>query len=226
MLSCTMACKRCLLVAYRGLWDLLALKHAPNFPRIFWGFFVLCFLGKRRPQKINQNPRQQLRQRELSPRFESLAFVGGHLPPLKQRKWSSETLRSLCWSSNRAIGVHLFRTTREGWNCQFQKNTPRGRWGQGPGSVDLRFPANLPFPVPEILEFVAFRDSGIFFQLFSRDFPGAFLGNPREDPGNSHSLLELSDLCNIRSTRNCGMACESWQHSLNAGGWGLAILHI
>ena len=40
------------------------------------------------------------------------------------------------------------------------KSTLHGRWGQGPGSVDPRFPAGLPFPVSEILEFVAFRDSG------------------------------------------------------------------
>ena len=38
----------------------------------------------------------------------------------------------------------------------FKKNTPHGRRGQGPGSVDPRFPAGLPFPVPEILEFIAF----------------------------------------------------------------------
>ena len=25
-------------------------------------------------------------------------------------------------------------------------NTPHGRWGQGPGNVDPRFPAGLPFP--------------------------------------------------------------------------------
>ena len=33
-----------------------------------------------------------------------------------------------------------------------------------------RFPASLPFPVPEILEFIAFRDSGKFVQQFSRTF--------------------------------------------------------
>ena len=73
------------------------------------------------------------------------------------------------------------------------KNTPHGRWGQGPGSVDPRFPAGLPFPVPEILDFAAFRDSGKVFQQFSRDFPGVFPENPRTDPRNSHSLLEFSD---------------------------------
>ena len=71
------------------------------------------------------------------------------------------------------------------------KSTPHGRWGQGPGSVDPRFPAGLPFPVSEILEFVAFRKSGKHFQQFSRNFPGVFLENPQTDPGNSHSLLEF-----------------------------------
>ena len=73
------------------------------------------------------------------------------------------------------------------------KNTPHGRWGQGPGSVDPRFPAGLPFPVPEILEFVAFCDSGNIFQQFCRSLPGSFLQNSCTDPRNSHSLLEFSD---------------------------------
>ena len=77
------------------------------------------------------------------------------------------------------------------------KNTQHRRWGQGPGSVDPRFSAGLPFPVPEILEFVAFCDSGTFFQQFSPDFPGVFLRNPRTDPGNSHSLLEFSELLRV-----------------------------
>ena len=81
------------------------------------------------------------------------------------------------------------------------KNTPHGRWGQGPGSVDPRFPTGLPFPVPQILEFVAFGDSGKFFQQFSRNFPGTFLQNSRKDPRNSHSLLEFSDKLTGLGTR-------------------------
>ena len=96
-----------------------------------------------------------------------------------------------------------FLVSQHAANCQknsrrlelsISKNTPHGRWGQGPGSVDPRFPAGLPFPVPEIPEFVAFRDSGNIFQQFSRDFPGVFPENPRTDPGNSHSLLEFSEI--------------------------------
>ena len=71
------------------------------------------------------------------------------------------------------------------------ESAPHGRWGQCPGSVDPRFPAGLPFPAPEILEFVAPRDLRNSFQELSRDFPGVFLGNPQTDPGNSHSLLEF-----------------------------------
>ena len=51
------------------------------------------------------------------------------------------------------------------------------------------FATGSSFPVPQILEFKAFHDS----ETFSSNFPGTFLQNFREDPGNSHSLLELSD---------------------------------
>ena len=93
------------------------------------------------------------------------------------------------------------------YTCKFQKNprrlelsisknTPHGRWGQGPGSVDPRVPAGLPFRVPQILESVAFGDSGKILQQFSRNFPGTFLQNSRKDPRNSHSLLEFSENSN------------------------------
>ena len=42
------------------------------------------------------------------------------------------------------------------------------------GSVDPRFPAGLPFPESEVLEFLAFRDSGKLFQQFSWNFPWNF----------------------------------------------------
>ena len=58
--------------------------------------------------------------------------------------------------------------------------------------MDPRFAAGLPFLVHQVIEFVAFRDSGNFSTL-SQDFPGIFLGNCRKDPRNSHSLLEFSD---------------------------------
>ena len=80
-----------------------------------------------------------------------------------------------------------------GWNCRFQKASRTEGWGQGPGSVDPRFPAGLPFPVPEILEIVAFRHSGNTFQQLSRDFPAIFVGTPQREPRNSHSLLEFSE---------------------------------
>ena len=124
-------------------------------------------------------------------------------PRLKRRFLASTLLLHLRWC---LVGRHLRRAT---WcwpstgvknqknsrrlELSISKNTPHGRWGQGPGSVNPRFPAGLPFPVPEILEFVAFRDSGKIFQQFSRDFPGVFPENPRTDPGNSHSLLEFSE---------------------------------
>ena len=87
----------------------------------------------------------------------------------------------------------VFQKNSRRLKLSISENTPHGRCRQGPGSVDPRFPAGLPFPVPEIQEFVAFRDPGKFFQQFSRDFPGVFPENPRTDPGNSHSLLEFSE---------------------------------
>ena len=63
-----------------------------------------------------------------------------------------------------------------------------------------QFYAGLPFPVPEILQFVAFGDSGKFFQQFSRNFPETFLQNSRKDPRNSRSLLEFSEFRRVKST--------------------------
>ena len=80
------------------------------------------------------------------------------------------------------------RKTREGWNCRFQKNTPRGRWGPGPGSVDPRFPAGFAFPgarKPRICSICRFGK--IFLDILSGTFPEFCSGNPRTDPGNSHS---------------------------------------
>ena len=48
-----------------------------------------------------------------------------------------------------------FRKTWEGWNCRFQKiPRPEGR-DKVPGSVDPRFPAGLPFPVPLVAPYCA-----------------------------------------------------------------------
>ena len=91
-----------------------------------------------------------------------------------------------------------------------KKSRRHGRCGQGPGSVGPRFLAGSPFPVPEILEFVAFRDPGNIFQQFSRNFPGVFLDNPRTDSGNSHSLLEFSDQCEISCEKNAFISAEIW----------------
>ena len=55
---------------------------------------------------------------------------------------------------------NVFRETREGCNCRLNsRDSPHGRWGQRRGSVDPRFVACLPFPMPEIVEFVACVES-------------------------------------------------------------------
>ena len=74
------------------------------------------------------------------------------------------------------------------------KKTPRTEGGDKVQAVSTQSSRQvLAFPVPKILEFVAFRDSGFFLQQFSRDFPKVLLGKPGTDPGNSHSLLEFSE---------------------------------
>ena len=66
--------------------------------------------------------------------------------------------------------------------------------------MDPRFPAGLPFPVPEILEFVAFGDSGKFSSNFPGIFPELSSRTPAKTPETatalqraSHSLLEFSE---------------------------------
>ena len=46
------------------------------------------------------------------------------------------------------------------------KNILHGRWGQGSGSVDPRFLAGLPFPVPEFIEFVERAQNPNLLTLF------------------------------------------------------------
>ena len=52
------------------------------------------------------------------------------------------------------------------------------------GSVDPRFAAGLPFLVPEIPEFKAFRDSGRIFQQFSS-------GTPEQIPETATAFLSF-----------------------------------
>ena len=125
-------------------------------------------------------------------------FVCRHLPQTSQNKILGNSIcLNFCYNGNLFKLARLSsKNTLSFLDCQKKlekagtvdfKNTP----GQGSGSVDPRFPAGLPFPVPEILEFVAFRDSGkTLFPAISWDFHGVLLENPRTDPGNSHSPLE------------------------------------
>ena len=81
--------------------------------------------------------------------------------------------------------MFLFRKTREGCNCLFQ-NPPTEGGDKVQGSVDPRFAAGLPFPVPEILELTAFRDLETFTQHFSPNFPAIFQGTKKT---NKHKQL-------------------------------------
>ena len=93
------------------------------------------------------------------------------------------------------MNKHFSEKLEKAGTVDFEKHPAQEGWAKVQGSVDPRFAAGLPFPVPQMLEFKAFRNSGNFFQQFSRDFPGIFLGNARADPRNSHSLLEFSEFC-------------------------------
>ena len=66
--------------------------------------------------------------------------------------------------------IVLFSENSRRLELSISKNTPHGRWGQGPGSVNPRFPAGLPFPVPQILEFVALLGDSL--KVFPAMFPG------------------------------------------------------
>ena len=64
---------------------------------------------------------------------------------------------SLCWrppdfSADFAGGSYLFSEKLQGWNCLFQKTPRTEGWDKVQGSVDPKFAAGLPIPVPEILE--------------------------------------------------------------------------
>ena len=60
------------------------------------------------------------------------------------------------------------------------------------GSVDPRFAAGLPFPVPEILELKASRDVG----RISNGFPGISLGTDEEIPETATAFLSFSEEAN------------------------------
>ena len=92
------------------------------------------------------------------------------------------------------------------------KDTPHERWGQGPGSVDPRFPAGLPFLVPEIPEFVAFRDAGHFFLQFSRAFPRVSSRTPEQIP---ETATAFSSFLRKFQSRNFQSSLESYNLAWN-----------
>ena len=72
---------------------------------------------------------------------------------------------------------------------------PHRRLGQGPGSVDPNFAAGLPFPVPEILEFRAFRNSGKFSSMFPIIFPQLSSGTPETIPETVTAFFSKFLIC-------------------------------
>ena len=83
-------------------------------------------------------------------------------------------------------------------------------------SVDPRFAAGLPFPVPEIPEFVAFRDSA----NLSSNFPGAFpefsSGTPEQTPkaatAFSSFLKNASDFAVLATAKHVKSHSQDCEH--------------
>ena len=90
------------------------------------------------------------------------------------------------------------------------KNTPHGRWGQSPGRVDPRFPAGLPFLVPEIPEFVAFHNSGKCSSYFPGTFPEFSSGTSEQTPETATTFSSFLRLpCDPESLANDDFLSDS-----------------
>ena len=100
----------------------------------------------------------------------------------------SRPFRAFFSGKRRPLQIYPNQTRR--LELSISKNTLQGRWGQGPGS-DPKFPAGLPFPAPEILEFVAFGDSGKIFQRFFGDFPEFSSRTPKLTPETATAFLRI-----------------------------------
>ena len=95
----------------------------------------------------------------------------------------------------------LFRKSREGWNCRFQK-TPHTEGGDkvtrkvGTRSRQCRpkVPCRFAFPGARNPRIYSISRSGKHFPAI---FPGLSRSFPRTDPGNSHSLLEFPELSDL-----------------------------
>ena len=111
-----------------------------------------------------------------------------------------------------------FRKTREGWHCRFQKIPRADGLDKVRGGVHPRFAAGLPFPVPQILEFVAFRDSGKFFQQFSRDFPGVFPEFSRRTPEQTPETATAFSSFLILAGSSKVTCCGFWQKRVQLRG--------
>ena len=86
-------------------------------------------------------------------------------------------------------GPLFLRKTQEGCNCRFQTTACAEGGDKVQGSVEPRFPAGLPFLVPEIEECIAFCNSGNFSSNFPRTSPEFSLGTPEKNPETATALV-------------------------------------
>ena len=75
----------------------------------------------------------------------------------------------------------------------FEKH-PARKVGTRPRQCGPKVPGRFAFPSARNPRICSIWRFGKLFQQFSRTFPGTFLQNSRKDPGNSHSLLEFSEI--------------------------------
>ena len=137
------------------------------------------------------SPIEDLEKELHLPRGDRAALGGGlhhhsrkhALPPL-----GSLELSSSLWCLDTSICLTLLGKLEKPVTVDFKKH-PTQKVG-----TRSRFPTGLPFPVPEILEFILFCDPGKISSNLPIAFPEFSLGSPRTHPTNSHSLLEFSDL--------------------------------
>ena len=112
---------------------------------------------------------------------------------LRQNEFDASCLGNAFLSELRGSKAHralritlrklLFRETRQGCNCRLGKKTPHG-WDKLQSTVDPRFVAGLPFPLPQILQ--------LKYPTVRDNFPEIFQGFPKGTPDQTpETLLEF-----------------------------------
>ena len=113
--------------------------------------------------------------------------------------WCSQVASAQSLPSANAWRIHLqvcsvdiSEKLEKAGTVDFKKH-PARKVGTRSRQCGPRVPGRFAFPDARNPRIYSISRFGMIFQQFSRDFPAIFLGNPRADPRNSHSLLEFSE---------------------------------